>query len=176
MAATYYASVRESAAGANKRHLAVFNASGSGKVLVVYRIVAIGTPTAGVTGMVIPLAANRITTAPTGGTTMALAKACPANITGGRTATPDPPAQITVHREFTGGGTVEAVGFGAGVVSGEETASANESKVYEAPLDGSEFIMCPEGWGFEVRQLTLASAGSVSIVAVIGLLNPADTL
>lgn len=175
MADTYYASVRESVAGANKRHLAVFNGAGSGKVMVVYRIVAIGSPTATVTGMVIPLAANRLTTAPSDGTVISLAKAWPANVTNGRPATPDPPGQV-VARTNISTGTAEAVGFGGGVVSGEETASANESVVYEAPIDGSEQIACPEGWGFEVRQLTLASAGNVGIVAVIGLLNPADTL
>jgi hypothetical protein len=175
MADTYYASVRESVAGANKRHLGVFNAAGSGKVMVVYRIVAIGSPTAAVTGLVIPLAAIRLTSAPSDGTPTTLAKAWPADITGGRAATPNPPAQVTAFMAHTTG-TVEAVGFGGGVVSGEETASANESVVYEAPIDGSEQIACPEGWGFEVRQLTLASAGNVGIVAVIGLLTPAETL
>ena len=175
MAATYYASVRESTAAANKRHLGVFNASGSGKVLVVYRIVAIGSPTAVVVGMIIPLAAIRLTAAPTTGTVSSFAKAWPANITGGRPATPNPPAQVTVFTNHTDG-TVEPIAFGGGVVSGEETSSANESVVYEAPIDGSEQVACPEGWGFEVRQLTLPSAGAVGIVAVIGLLDPAETL
>jgi len=175
MADTYYASVRESVAGANKRHLGVFNSAGSGKVMVVYRIVAIGSPIAAVAGQVIPLAAIRLTGAPSGGTTSTLAKAWPANVTGGRAATPDPPVQVTVHLAHTAG-AVEPIAFGGGVVSGEETSSANESVIYEAPIDGSEQVACPEGWGFEVRQLTLPSAGAAGIVAVIGLLDPADTL
>lgn len=176
---TYYVGFKESAAGANKRHGAVFNASGSGKVLVVYRITAIPSPTAAVTGLIIPLVAIRLTSVPTGGTAGAFVKACPVNITGGRNATPDPPTQVTNVFNHTGGnveGGVNAVAFGVGAVSGEETASTNESVIYEAPIDGSEQVMCPEGWGFEVRQLTLASAGNVSIQAVIGLLDPAETL
>ena len=159
MAVTYYSSVRESAAAANKRHFGVFNDVGSGVTLVVYRIVAIGSPAAAVAGQVIPLAAIRLTARPTSGTLLGWAKAKPAS--------PDPPAEIMVATGL-GGGTVEPVAFGLGVVSGEETASANESVIYEAPIDGSEQIELPEGTGFEVRQLSLASAGAVSIAAVIG--------
>jgi hypothetical protein len=179
MADTYYVGWKESVAGANKRHGAVFNASGSGKVLVVYRIVAIPSPTAVVTGMVVPLVAVRLTGAPSGGVNQPIVKACPANIPGGRAATPDLPAQVTALFNHTAGtieGGASAVAFGAGAVSGEETTSSNESIIYEAPIDGSEQVMCPEGWGFEIRQLTLPSAGAVSIQAVIGLLDPADTL
>lgn len=160
MSDTYYASVRESPAGANKRHMAVFNANGSGKTMVVYRIKAVGAPTSAVTGMVIPIASIRLTGAPAGGTPLAFAKAVPGN--------PSVPAQVTVLQEHTSG-TVEAIAFGLACVSGEETASANGDMVYEAPLDGSQMIEFPEGSGFEVRQGTLASAGNVSIVAVIGL-------
>jgi hypothetical protein len=157
---TYYASVRESVAGANKRHLAVFNAVGSNKVMRVYRIVAAGTPTAAVAGLKISLAALRLTSAPTGGSALTFAKA--------RTVSANVPSQVTVAAATTGG-AVEAIAFGLGVVSGEETASDNESVIYEAPIDGSEAIELVEGEGFEVRQLTLAAAGAVSIVAVIGL-------
>lgn len=179
MGDTYYVGFRESAAGANKRHGAVFNATGSGKVLVVYRIVAIPSPTAAVTGLIVPLVAIRLTGAPAGGTGVAFAKACPADITGGRIATPDLPAQVTAMIGHTSGtieGGASAVAFGAGAVSGEETASTNESIIYEAPIDGSEQVMCPEGWGFEIRQLTLASAGAVTIQAVVGLLSPSETV
>jgi hypothetical protein len=179
VADTYYVGFRESTAGANKRHGAVFNASGSGKVLVVYRITAIPSPTAAVTGLIVPLVAVRLTSAPSGGSAGAFAKACPANITNGRNATPDPPAQVTAVFNHTGGsieGGASAVAFGIGAVSGEETQASQESIIYEAPIDGSEQVMCPEGWGFEIRQLTLASAGAVSIQAVIGLVDPADTL
>lgn len=179
MADTYYVGFRESTAGANKRHAAVYNGAGSGKVMVVFRIVAIPSPTATVTGQVIPLVAVRLTSAPTGGTPGAFAKAVPADITGGRLATPDVPAQVTAVFNHTGGsieGGASAVAFGAAAVSGEETASTQESIMYEAPIDGSEQVHCPEGWGFEIRQLSLASAGAVSIQAVIGLLDPAETV
>lgn len=160
MATTYYASVRESTAGAQKRHLSVFNASGSGKTMVVYRIVAAGGPTAAVTGLKILLAAIRITSAPTDGSTMAFAKAKPGSA--------DVPAQVTARTGATTG-TGEAIAFGLGCVSGEETASDNESVLYEAPIDGSEQVEFPEGTGFQVMQGTLAGAGNCSIVAVIGL-------
>ena len=161
MSDTYYASVRESAAGANKRHLSVFNAAGSGKDLVVYRIVAAGAPAAAVAGLKVALAAVRLTAVPTGGTPLAFAKA--------KSANPAVPAQVTVVTGATGGGGVEAVAFGLGVVSTEETASDNETVIYEAPIDGSQQITLPEGEGFEVRQGTLASAGELNVVAVVGL-------
>jgi hypothetical protein len=156
---TYYASVRDSAVAANKRHLSVFNAVGSGKTLVVYRIIAAGTPTTTVTGGAVAIAALRITTVPSDGTTMAFAAANPAN--------PNVPAQVTARFGATTG-TVEAIAFGLAAVNTEETSSSSES-VYEAPLDGSQQVTLPEGSGFEVRQGALASAGAVSIVAVIGL-------
>lgn len=156
---TYYASVRESAVAANKRHLSVFNAAGSGKTLVVYRIIAAGTPTAAVAGGTVAIAALRLTAIPTDGTTMAFAQANPGS--------PAVPAAVTARTGATTG-TVEAIAFGLAAVTTEETASSSES-VYEAPLDGSQQIALPEGSGFEVRQLTLASAGAVSIVAVVGL-------
>lgn len=156
---TYFASVRESAPAANKRHIGVFNGTGSGMTMVVYRIVAAGTPTATVTGQKITLAAIRLLSQPTG-TASTFAKAVPSN--------PDVPTQVIVGTNLSNG-TVEPIAFGLGVVQGEETAADNESVLYEAPIDGSQQLECPEGTGFEVRQLTLAGAGAVSIVAVIGL-------
>jgi hypothetical protein len=166
MADTYYTSVRESAAGANKRHLSVFNAAGSGKTMVVYRIVAMGSPTATVTGMVIPLAAIRILAVPTDGSTLG-----PPQFAKAVTTSDDVPSQVTARTNATTptAGNLEPIAFGLGVVSGEETSSANESVIYEAPIDGSQQVTFAEGTGFEVRQLTLASAGNVSIAAVIGL-------
>lgn len=163
MAATYFASVRESALAANKRHMSVFNAAGSGVTPVIYKIRAAGTPTGTVAGQTAALAALRLTAAPTGGTVTSFAKAKP----GG----PDLPPEVTVREAHTAG-TVEAIAFGLGAVSGEETASAQGDTLYEAPIDGSEIIEIPEGFGFEVRQLSLASAGAVSIVAIIGAEAP----
>jgi hypothetical protein len=156
---TYYASVRESIVGANKRHLSVFNDVGSGKIMMVYRIKAAGTPTAAVSGLIVALGALRITTVPTDGTAMGFAKA--------RAANPDVPAQVTARFGATTG-TVEPIAFGLGAVSGEET-QASSDVIYEAPIDGSQTVEFVEGTGFEVRQLTLASAGAISIIAVIGL-------
>jgi hypothetical protein len=160
MADTYYASVRESTPGALKRHLSVFNAAGSGKTMVVYRIVAAGAPAAAAAGQKVLLGAVRLTSAPSDGNVLAFAKA--------RTANPNVPAQVTVRTGATTG-TGEAIAFGLGCVSGEETAFDNESVIYEAPIDGSQQIEFPEGEGFHVIQGSLASAGGVSVVAVIGL-------
>lgn len=157
---TYYATVVESVAGSQKRHLAVWNGSTSGKRMTVYRIIAIPSPTAAVTGLIVPLAAIRLLTKPTTGTALGWAKADPANAA--------PPAAIEVAGNVTGG-TFEAVAFGLGAVSGEETAASQESVVYEAPIDGSQAVVFPPDSGFEVRQLTIASAGAVSITCVIGL-------
>jgi hypothetical protein len=157
---TYYASVVESAAGSQKRHLAVWNGVGSGVTMVLYRIVAAPAPMVAVTGGVIPLAAIRLLARPTSGNALGWAKAKLSNAI--------PPAQIEVAGAV-GGGSVEAIAFGVGAVSGEETLASPESVIYEAPLDGSQPVEFSEGSGFEVRQLTLASAGAVSIVAVIGL-------
>lgn len=159
-AATYYASVRESAVAANKRHLSIFNDVGSGKTLVVYRIIAAGTPVAAVSGGTVAIAALRITTPPADGQVMAFAKADPSN--------PNVPAQVSARAAATTG-TVEAIAFGLAAITTEEASSSVES-VYEAPIDGSQQVTFPEGTGFEVRQLTLASTGAVSIVAVIGLI------
>lgn len=143
MAATYYASIGESATAANKRHIGVFNGAASGKTLVVYRILAAGTQ--------VPLAAIRLLSQPSGNVT-SFAKADP--------STADAPAEVVVGTGLSGG-SIEPIAFGLGVPNGQS--------IYEAPIDGSEQLKCPPGTGFEVRQLTTTTAGSVSIVAVVGL-------
>lgn len=162
---TYYTSVRESAAGANKRHLSVFNAIGSGKTMVAFRIVAAGSPVAAVTGGTIALAAIRILAVPTDGTVLG-----PPSFAKAKIDLLDVPIQVTARTNATtpATGSLEAIAFGLGAVNGEETLSSM-AEIYTAPIDGSQQVEFPEGTGFEVRQLTLASAGAVSIVTVIGL-------
>ena len=71
---TYYASVTASTAGANKRHLTIWN--GHASVIVrVYSIKAAGAPVSTVNGQVIPLYVARITSAPTGGSVATVVKA-----------------------------------------------------------------------------------------------------
>ena len=154
--ASYYTSVLASVAGASKRHLALFNASGSGKTMKIYRIRAAGAPTAAVTGLVIALNAVRITTAPTGGGAGTIDK--------GVTSDAAPPAQVTVMTAATGGATEEANAFGVGTVTGEETQGASAVIIYDAVIDGLKPLTCAEGQGVLVKQGALASAGAVNIL------------
>ena len=161
MEATYYVSALASVAGASKRHLAVFNASGSGKLLKVYRVIAANAPTAAVTGLVIPLTVGRITTVPTGGTNPTINKADTTNA--------DVPAQVTAHAAATGGATEEASTFGAGVVSGEETSAGANALMYESIINGTQPIICREGQGILVKQGALASAGAINACIIFSL-------
>jgi hypothetical protein len=166
---TYYASVAEVPVGANKNLLSVFNATGSGKKLYVFRLMAVGSPTAAVVGLKITLAALRFNAEHSGGTTDVFAKADPAS--------PNVPAQITMRHAKAVALTVpgiEAIAFGLGNVNSEETSPADPGMLYKAPDDpsaagGSAAVICSEGTGFVIRQLTLAGAGAISLVAEIGL-------
>lgn len=159
--ATYFTGVLASAAGASKRHLALFNAAGSGKRLKVSSIKVAGSPTAAVTGQVVALHGVRITSAPTGGSGGTIVKADPADAS--------VPAQVTVTLAATGGAAEEGAPFGVASVSGEETASANGDELYRSYLDGTKTLICDEGQGILVKQGALAAAGAVSIVVSFSL-------
>jgi len=155
---TYYASVVASAAGANKRHLAVWN--GHATVVVrVYNIRAATATTAAVTGLVIPLTVLRISSAPTGGSA--------ATITTSDTQNPTVPVTITAIAGATGGAT-EVGPVGCGVVSGEETSSAVSDVLFDSPIDGSQPLVLRPGEGLVVKQGALASAGNITVVAKLG--------
>ena len=154
---TYYLSVNASAAGANKRHLTIWN--GSTQMVRVYAIHAAGAPTAAVAGLVIPLYAARISTAPTGGSAATSVKAATAN--------PNLPGALTVTTGDTGGAT-EVGPVGAAVASGEETASANGEDLLR-DIKGTQPLSLAQNEGVVVRQGALASAGNVTIVAVVGV-------
>lgn len=158
---THFVSVLASVAGANKRHLALFNAVGSGKIIRIFSIRASGAPTAAVTGLVIPLYSVGISTVPTGGGNATFIKADPASV--------NLPAQITAHIAATGGAAEEASSFGCGTTSGEESAQTNETTIYQASFNGSQAFTCPEGRGILIKQGGLASAGAVSIVVSFGV-------
>lgn len=157
--ATYYVSVRESAAGANKRHLTIWNGHAS-LVLRVYQVRAAGAPTAAVTGLVVPLYVARITSAPTGGSAATIEKADSANA--------NVPGTITAITGATGGAT-EGGTVGVGTVSGEETSSAMGDDLFTSPIDGSQPLLLRPSEGIVIRQGTLASAGNISIVARVGV-------
>lgn len=160
--ATYHVSVRESAAGASKRHLVLFNAVGSGKTLKVYRVQAAPAPAAAVTGQQLALSVVRITTAPTGGSSATINKASTGNA--------NVPNQVTATVGATGGATEEASAFGLATVSGEETASAVAQDLYRFQIDGTQPLTCAEGEGVLVKQGTLAGAGAASVAITFTLI------
>lgn len=154
--ATYNYGVN-STAGASKRHLAIFNPVGSGVTMTLYRVKAAGAPTAAVTGQVIALTVGRITSV-TGGSAVPAQKALSS----------DPNSPLTAVNAATGATEVSGF-FSCGVVSGEETSSANESIVYDSDVDGSDPMTFAEGEGFLVKQGALASAGAINITARLGV-------
>lgn len=152
---SYYTGVLASTAAANKRHLTLFNAAGSAKVIKVYWVTAAPAPTVAVTGLVVVLHALRITSAPTGGTNPGLGK--------NDTLEDSAPAQISAMAGATGGATESGPPFGAGTVSGEETQSGATTDVYRSRVDGTKPMIFREGEGMLVKQGALASAGAVHV-------------
>lgn len=153
---THYVSSLASAAAANKHHLTIWNGAGSGKTIKIYGITATPAPTAAVTGLVIPLHAARITSAPTGGSLLTPNKAA--------TSDPNLPAQIECRMGATVT-TVEPSAFGVGTISGEETSAGVTSTLYNYEIDGTKPIELLEGEGLTVRQGALASAGAAHVLA-----------
>jgi hypothetical protein len=143
----------------------LFNATGSGRVIKVYRVMVSGAPVAAVTGLVVALHGVRITTAPTGGTS--------AGAHGKSDNTdPDAPAQITAMVGATGGAAESGPPFGVGTVSGEETQGASFVPLYKADIDGTKPLTCREGEGILVKQGALASAGAVHVVIGFSVVTP----
>jgi hypothetical protein len=157
---TYYATVLNSAPAANKVHYALWNGTAA-QVLRIGLIQASGAPAAAVTGMVVPLYAKRITSAPTGGTAVVLSKA--------RTNNTNVPGTIVSVTAPTGGAAEEATSpFAIGTVSAEETASLCESVLYEYSLNGQQAFTLDPGEGLIVRQNAMAStAGAINVLVSV---------
>lgn len=156
---TYYASIVASTAGANKKHLTVWNGHASLK-LRVYEIKAAGAPTAAVSGLVVPLTVYRINSAPTGGSAATITKADSTNA--------NVPGTITATTGDTGGAS-KVGAIGCGVVSGEETASLGSDVLFSAPIDGAQPCVLAPSEGITIEQGALASAGAITIVAKVGV-------
>jgi hypothetical protein len=159
--ATHHTAVADSAAGASKKHLVVWNGSGSGVTLKVQKITAAPSPTAAVTGLVIPLRVHKITAAPTGGSAVSPAWLKAA---AGDNAMP---AQVTVTAGATGGATESGPAFGFGTCSGEETQGGAGAVIYDYEIDGSKPVEIAQNEGFVIRQNALPSAGGVSVAVVV---------
>lgn len=157
---TYYVGVKESAAGAGKRHLTIWNGTAA-QDLRVLLVQASGAPVATVTGQVIPLYCARITTQPTGGSALTPIKAVESN--------PNVPGTIQCLTGANGGAAEESSPFGVGTVSGEESASLAESVLYQMMLNGAQPVTLSPGTGMVVRQGTLASAGAINVLVCISV-------
>lgn len=157
---TYFVSALASAAGANKRHLTIWNGTAAQNLRILL-VQAAGAPAAAVTGLVIPLYCARITTIPTGGSLVTPSKAVNAN--------PNVPGTIECRTGATGGATEEASAFGVGAVSGEETAAAVESVLYQMVLNGAQPVTLEPGSGMVVKQGALASAGNINVVVCVSV-------
>jgi hypothetical protein len=157
---TYFVSALGSAAGANKRHLTIWNGT-AGQELRILSVQAAGAPAATATGQVIPLYCSRITTQPTGGSDVTPVKAVASN--------PNVPATIECKTGATGGAAEEPSAFGVGTVSGEETASLSESVLYSMVLNGAQPVTLAPGTGMVVKQNALASAGALNLVVCVSV-------
>ena len=155
---TYYASVVASVAGANKRHLTIWNGHAS-VIIRVYSVRVASATTGTVAGQIIPLYVARISTAPTGGSAGVIVKADSNNA--------NVPASITCTIADTGGAN-ELGPIGCGVVSGEETSSANGDMLFESIIDGSQPLVLRQDEGIVIKQGALASAGAITIVIKLG--------
>ena len=127
----------------------------------VQRVWASPSPTAAVTGMVVPMRLLKITAAPTGGTALnpAWLKASAADAA--------LPAGVTVTVAATGGATEVPPAFGVGTCSGEETQGGAGAVLYDYEIDGSKPVEIAAGEGFLVKQNALASAGAVSVAVMV---------
>lgn len=155
-----------SLASANKKMLDIFNASGSGKVLKITKIVAYPMPTAAITGVVIALETYRTNAVGTGGTT----------ITADQYDTTDAavPAQITARDSPTGGATITGGALTVDTLGTDETAVAefrdiesgnNAQYLYDSSSTKRPITLrVGEGMTIQVGPLGAPTSGNVTII------------
>jgi hypothetical protein len=146
-----------SAVGASKNHLGLFNGVGSGRVLRVWRIEVVNHLTANNAGTATSFTASRTTTVGTG---------TAAAIRLEDLRDPPIPSQITGTHTYTVAPTVMANSeFGEVTVYTEETTGqTTKVPLFEAdPVRGMRPLVLREGNGVVVQQSALVSAGAVSI-------------
>jgi hypothetical protein len=153
---TWYAYADAVAFVANKHHISIFNASGSGKIVRVVKLFAVNLQIAAVTGVVVRFDIKRIT-ASSAGTTITPVAA--------DTNNPALPAGVTVR---TNGTITEGSTFFPWLSSvEEETAVVGLSKsmfqqwANQVP-EGEEIQepTCREGQGLTAKQITSTTLGS----------------
>lgn len=164
--------VSSSAVGAGQVHFDLFNATGSGKTMIVTSIRPVPNLDTAVTGVVsIRLYLTRTTAVGTGGTaaTAEGTSLTATTISQFSAADSAPPAQVTARLRPTGGATAGAV-LGEVQVAPEET---NGSFGYMAPM--LDMVGHPNGvtvatnTGIRVVQGSVASVGSVGFIVDFSL-------
>ena len=153
----YCFAVVGSAAGASKNHLGVFNGTGSGVVLRVWRVEVVPHLTAAITGTAATFLLSRTTTAGSGSPSVLrkfdlLAASLPAQITALHTYVAQP--TVTLNSELA-----------ALTVNAEETAAqGGKAPLFEAVPDRRiEPVVVRENSGIVVPQAAFAGAGSFSV-------------
>lgn len=153
-AQTYLANVIASAAAANKDHLNIFNASGSGKVLRVLSVKIAPSYSAAVTGVAQSFILYRTSTVGTTCTTRTIVLLDTANSA--------VPAQVTANTNCTTNPTAVAELYGC-VVSGDETHAADpDGQCYRYSNSGGQPITLREGQGMMLLSTGLSGAWPVT--------------
>lgn len=159
---TYYALADNVALAANKHHLSIINATGSGKVVMVKKLFHINLQIASVTGVAARFDIKR-TTAQSGGTAITPASMDSAN--------PSLPAQITVS---TGASSVsESTLLFPLVTQSDEVTAANTAVAnylqqgLNLILESTELqeVRLREGEGLTAKQITSTTVGTFAWLA-----------
>lgn len=155
---TYMAWVNNSAFAANKYHVSILNASGSGRVIRLQKLFAVNLQVSGVTGVAVRFDAFKIT-AHSGGTLVTPEKFDTTNA--------DLPAQVTVRT----GATSVTLGnrmFGF-TTTNEEVGATTQLNLGFSILQGTNLLyesdriqemILRAGEGFAMRQITSSTVGS----------------
>lgn len=153
---TYYALADAVALAANKHHISIFNASGSGSLVSIKKLFQINLSLAAVTGVALRFDMKR-TTAQSAGTAIT-----PASLDSNNPALP---AQITVN---TNGTITESTLLYPFVTQSDEVTAANTAvasyltQYGNLMLESMEMqeVRLREGQGFTVKQITSSTVGS----------------
>lgn len=153
---TYYALADAVALAANKHHISIFNASGSGSLVSIKKLFQINLSLSAVTGVALRFDMKR-TTAQSAGTAIT-----PASMDSNN---PSLPAQITVN---TNGTITESTLLYPFVTQSDEVTAANTAvanyltQYGNLMLESMEMqeVRLREGQGFTVKQITSSTVGS----------------
>lgn len=156
---TWHAWVEPGAFAANKLHLLVHNATGSGKVVTLRRLYAVNLQITAVTGVACRFDFKRTTGAPTNGTTITPVSADSSNA--------PLPAGVTVRHTATTGFSEGAIAWAQTFATDEVTAAnAAPTHIIQASINwipegrNIQEIVLRENEGFTVKQITSTTVGT----------------